>query len=386
MLTDYNNVRNWASILDEGTRLQAEMLARSSVVSGPVALMPDAHVGMGATVGSVIVTENAIIPAACGVDLGCGMIACKTNLRDVDLPDNLQPLIDDFSRDIPSGVGKAHKDIDDSAGTWMSKNPLFFESGKLAFTAATQLGTLGSGNHFLEVCLDEFGIVWVVIHSGSRGVGNQLASKHIKLAKQQEQSLEDRDLAYFLNGTDEFREYIVDMLWSQKYALQNREMMMNKALKLLFGFVLEGFGPYIQPREFSRINCHHNFAQEEVHGGITLWVTRKGAIKATRSDYGVIPGSMGDRSYIVRGKGNPLSYNSCAHGAGRVMSRSKAKKELTTESLDEKMKGIAWNQNHQALLDEHPDAYKNIDQVMEDQRDLVEVVSVLKQVANYKGV
>ncbi len=377
MIEERNGVRNWASILDEGTREQAEKLARSPAVSGPVALMPDAHKGIGATGGSVIVTENAIIPAAVGVDIGCGMIACRTDLVANDLPDTLQPLVSQFARDIPGGVGKGHRRANALGGDWMTANPHDL-SDSLAQRAETQLGTLGSGNHFLEVCLDEIDRVWVVVHSGSRGVGNQLAQRHIKLAKEQEQALEDRDLAYFLSGTPEFDAYIGDMLWGQAYALQNREIMMNTALHALFSYVGQG-------GEARRINCHHNFAQREEHEGRMLWVTRKGGIQARQGDLGVIPGSMGDRSFIVSGLGNPLSYNSCSHGAGRLMSRTQAKRSLTVESLVEAMEGKAWTGNSQALLDEHPKAYKPIETVMADQADLVEIQATLHQIANYKG-
>lgn len=377
MIEERNGVRNWASILDEGARLQAEKLARSPAVSGPVALMPDAHVGIGATVGSVIVTENAIIPAAVGVDIGCGMIACRTDLVANDLPGTLQPLISVFARDIPGGMGKSHSQPKRSGADWMAANRHDL-GDKLAKRARTQLGTLGSGNHFLEVCLDEKDQVWVVVHSGSRGVGNQLAQRHIKLAREQEQALEDRDLAYFLNGTPAFKDYVSDMLWAQTYALQNRDIMMDTALQALFSYVGQG-------SEVQRINCHHNFAQQEEHDGRWIWVTRKGAIQTRQGDYGVIPGSMGDRSFIVSGLGNPLSYNSCSHGAGRLMSRTQAKKSLTVESLEEAMAGKAWTQNGAALLDEHPKAYKPIETVMADQADLVEIQATLHQIANYKG-
>jgi len=286
MIEERNGVRNWASILDEGTRLQAEKLARSPAVSGPVALMPDAHVGIGATVGSVFVTENAIIPAAVGVDIGCGMIACRTDLAANDLPDTMQPLISVFARDIPGGMGKGHRQPKTSGVDWMADNRHDL-TDNLAKRAQTQLGTLGSGNHFLEVCLDEQDQVWVVVHSGSRGVGNQLAQRHIKLAREQEQALEDRDLAYFLNDTPAFEAYVSDMMWAQGYALQNREIMMDTALQALFNFVGQG-------SEVQRINCHHNFAQQEEYDGRMVWVTRKGAIQTRQGDYGVIPGSMGD--------------------------------------------------------------------------------------------
>jgi tRNA-splicing ligase RtcB len=380
-------IRIWGTDFDQNILLQAERTARLPIMAGHVALMPDAHLGIGATVGSVIPTKNAIIPAAVGVDIGCGMIAVETDLRAEQLPDNLQPLVRQFGRSVPAGVGRGRnlqstgasdQRITRRAEKWLSQHPHELPDG-LERTALSQLGTLGSGNHFLEVCLDEREVVWVVLHSGSRGVGNKLADRHIKLARQQEQALEDRDLAYFLEGTTEFQAYVADMLWAQSYALENRELMLNAALDDLFTF--SGAG-----HEVGRINCHHNFAQREEHEGRWLWITRKGAIRAARGDMGVIPGSMGTRSYIVRGLGNSESYMSSSHGAGRRMSRGQARRELTEESLVEAMKGKAWNQDAKGLLDEHPLAYKDIDQVMEAQKDLVEIVHTLRQVANYKGL
>ena len=246
------------------------------------------------------------------------------------------------------------------------------------------MGSLGSGNHFLEVCLNTNDQVWVVIHSGSRGVGNILATHHIGVARrlmdEQGIKLQDRDLAYFMEDSPEGQEYINAMLWAQKYALANREVMMDAALKDVFEHIGGG-------EEVDRINCHHNFAAKEVHDGEEIWVTRKGAIRAREGDLGVIPGSMGAASYIVEGKGNPQSYNSSAHGAGRKFSRGQAKKTFTTDSLKEWMEGKAWNHNNsKALLDEHPEAYKDIDQVMEDQKDLVSVLHKLRQIVNYKGL
>ena len=380
-------VRIWGNDIEQGTLNQAERTARLPIVAGHVALMPDAHVGIGATVGSVIPTQNAIIPAAVGVDIGCGMIAVETDLRAGQLPDDMQPLIGKFGRSVPAGVGKrrnlrstgaSDQRITRRAEKWMAEHPHDLPNG-LDHTALSQLGTLGSGNHFLEVCLDEREVVWGVIHSGSRGVGNKLADRHIKLARQQEQALEDRDLAYFLEGTPEFSAYVGDMLWAQTYALENRELMLDAALDDLFTFVGAG-------HEVGRINCHQNFAQQEEHDGRWLWITRKGAIKADKGDMGVIPGSMGTRSYIVSGLGDAESYTSSSHGAGRRMSRTQARRELTEESLVEAMRGKAWNRDAKGLLDEHPLAYKDIDQVMEAQKDLVKIVHTLRQVANYKGL
>ncbi len=375
---------NWASEIDEGTLLQAAKTSRLPIVAGHVALMPDAHVGIGATVGSVIPTENAVIPAAVGVDIGCGMIAVQTDLTASQLPDDLTRFIGEVERAIPAGVGQGHGRASRTAETWMATNKSRISlTVKQEATAATQFGSLGSGNHFFEICLDETDQVWVVLHSGSRGIGNQLAKGHIGLARnkatEQALKLEDPDLAYFIQGTDEFEAYIRDMTWAQDYAMANRSAMMDSALRAFFSFVGTG-------DEVDRINCHHNFTQREVHDGRQLWITRKGAIKAATDDRGVIPGSMGTRSYIVRGKGSALSYNSCSHGAGRRYSRSKAKKEFTVADLAEQMKGKTWlSDRGLALLDEIPSAYKDIDQVMADQADLVEVLHTLSQVLNYKG-
>lgn len=374
-------LQNWASDLDQGARLQAEKTNRLSIITMPVALMPDAHLGIGSTIGSVIPTEGTIIPAAVGVDIGCGMIATRTDLTTNDLPDTMQPLVSEFGRSIPSGVGQANKHISSRAMYWMLKHPLRENvSNDLKSRASKQLGSLGSGNHFLEVCLDESNNIWIMLHSGSRGIGNKLAVQHINIAKTLVHGLEDPDLAYFTQGTQEFNLYINDMLWAQSYALENREIMMNAALNQLFRYVKKG-------KELERIQCHHNFAIKEMHFGKEMWITRKGAISARKGEMGIIPGSMATGSYIVRGLGNPLSYNSSSHGAGRRMSRSQAKRTLTVESLQERMGTKAWNSDKSvALLDEHPDAYKDIKSVMNDQKDLTEIVHELHQILNYKGV
>ncbi|MGN9784405.1 RtcB family protein [Nonomuraea sp. ZG12] len=377
------NLLSWASEIDEGTVMQAARAARMRIVSGHVALMPDAHVGIGATVGSVIPTEGAIIPAAVGVDIGCGMVATETTLTAADLPDTLDALMRLVERRIPAGVGKGHEDPSVDRALSELGSPHTALTGKQETTVARQFGTLGSGNHFVEVCLDERDRVWTVLHSGSRGIGNQLATRHImdakKLMKHQAIGLEDPDLAYLVQNTPEFDAYIADMLWSQHYAMASRARMDKVLINALFGVV--GHGSRVRT-----INCHHNFTQLETHHDKRLWITRKGAIKADTGDEGVIPGSMGTRSYIVSGRGNPLSYNSCAHGAGRRMSRSKAKRQLSATSLKAAMRGRTWNSDRaDALVDEHPEAYKPIDVVMEDQKDLVMVQHTLRQVFNYKG-
>ena len=375
---------SWASDIEPETIRQAEKTARLPIVEGHVALMPDAHVGIGATVGSVIPTKGAVIPSAVGVDIGCGMIAAELDVTEDQLPDNLQPLLGRIERAVPAGVGKGHDTAGNAAGRWLSNHrPATSLSAAQADKAAKQFGTLGSGNHFFELCVDERGRVWVVLHSGSRGIGNQLAQMHIakarRLAKQAALGLEDPDLAWFVQGTPEFEAYVTDMGWAQDYAKANRNTMMDRALAEVLRFIGTG-------KETRRINCHHNFTQLEVHRDRQLWVTRKGAIRADVGDLGVIPGSMGTRSYIVEGKGNEASWSSCSHGAGRRHSRTKARKLFTNADLATAMAGKVWLAHRAgALLDEIPAAYKDIDQVMADQSDLVTVLHTLHQVLNYKG-
>ena len=375
---------SWASDIDPGTISQAEKTARLPIVAGHVALMPDAHVGMGATVGSVIPTRNAVIPAAVGVDIGCGMIAAELDLTESQLPDSLEPLLARIERVIPAGVGQGHDNVARNADQWLARHqPATELAADNTAKVLKQFGTLGSGNHFFELCVDERQRVWVVLHSGSRGIGNLLATQHIakarQLAKVLELRLEDPDLAYFVEGTPEFEAYIGDMLWSQEYARANRDQMMDNAMREVLAFIGHG-------RETQRINCHHNFTQREVHNGVETWITRKGAIKADVGDLGVIPGSMGTRSYIVAGKGNEASWMSCSHGAGRRYSRTRAKQLYTAADLAEQMRGKVWlSRRAEALVDEIPTAYKDIDQVMADQSDLVEVRHTLHQVLNYKG-
>ena len=383
---------SWASDIDPETIRQAEKTARLPIVEGHVALMPDAHVGIGATVGSVIPTKGAVIPSAVGVDIGCGMIAAELDVTDSQLPDNLEPLLQRIERAVPAGVGQGHsgkrgaaaESAGKAADAWLAGHrPATVLSADQANKAASQFGSLGSGNHFFELCVDERSRVWVVLHSGSRGIGNLLAQAHIakakRLAKEAMLSLEDLDLAWFVQGTPDFDAYVTDMLWAQDYARANRDQMMDNAMAEVFAFL--GFG-----RETGRINAHHNFAQREVHDGRELWITRKGAIQAGEGDLGVIPGSMGTRSYIVRGKGSAASWKSCSHGAGRRHSRTRARKLYTPADLTEQMQGKTWLKGRAAaLVDEIPMAYKDIDQVMADQADLVEVLHTLHQVLNYKG-
>ncbi len=379
---------SWASELEADTVRQAARAARLPIVAGHVALMPDAHVGIGATVGSVIPTRGAVIPSAVGVDIGCGMIAAELDVSAAQLPDDLELLLHRIERAVPAGVGKGHEHAYDGAHRWLAANrPASELSRDQLGKAAKQFGTLGSGNHFLELCLDERDRVWMMLHSGSRGIGNTLAQGHIararKRAKEALLTLEDPDLAWFVQGTEEFERYIADMGWAQDYARANRERMMDRALREVTHFL--GFG-----RETFRVNCHHNFCERETHlvdgAAEELWVTRKGAIRVREGELGIIPGSMGTRSYIVRGRGSATSWQSCSHGAGRRLSRTAAKKQYTAADLAEQMAGTVWLKDRAAaLVDEIPAAYKDIDQVMADQTDLVEVVHTLRQVLNYKG-
>lgn len=384
MPTRHDNVLNWASDIDDSAIEQAQRAAALPFVTGPVALMPDAHVGLGATVGSVIPTEGAVIPAAVGVDIGCGMIAAQLPFTSDLLGDDLTRLHGWISDVVPAGVGRGHDSANAAAAALLDDPRSEGLTAKQRSTSAKQLGSLGSGNHFVEVCLDESDRVWVVLHSGSRGIGNQLAKGHIEGAKALMQryfiDLDDPDLAYLVEGTPEFDAYIRHMLWAQDYALANREVMMDAVLGQMAAHV----GHHFEVSQ--RINCHHNFTEREHHRGRNVWVTRKGAIRARTGDLGVIPGSMGTRSYIVSGNGADSSYHSCSHGAGRRLSRGRARRELDLDGLREQMSGRTWNDAQaEQLIDEDPRAYKDIDQVMADQSDLVTVQHTLSQVLNYKG-
>lgn len=375
---------SWASELDEATRLQAEKIARSPVIEGHVALMPDAHLGIGATIGTVLPTGSAIIPAAVGVDIGCGMAAIETDLTESDLPDDLKPVLEAWQKSIPSGVGRGHTNPHADYDKWAaSQADIDLDWGQQQ-RASVQFGTLGSGNHFVEVAVDERGRVWVLLHSGSRGIGNQLAQKAIKEAKELCRRalipLEDPDLAYFWQGQPEFSAYLRALKWAQNYAAANRATIGRAAVADLLRVVGKG-------SVTDKVNCHHNYTERENFKGKDLWITRKGAIRARVGDRGLIPGSMGTASYVVEGLGNPASYNSCSHGAGRRMSRTEAKRQITPEVLSEAMAGKTWLSGQAAqLVDEAPGAYKDIDRVMADQADLVRVVHKLRQVANYKGL
>jgi tRNA-splicing ligase RtcB len=382
--TRHGNVLNWASDLDQTALDQARRTAAMPFVAGHVALMPDAHVGMGATVGSVIPTQGAIIPSAVGVDIGCGMVASELPFTSDVLGDDLTKLHGHIAQVVPAGVGRGHDTAQHAAAALLRDPRADNLTPKQERTAGQQLGSLGSGNHFVEICLDERDRVWVVLHSGSRGIGNQLATQHIEGAKALMRryfiELDDPDLAYLVEGTPEFDAYIANMLWAQDYALANREVMMDAVLTQVAAFIGHHFD------ESRRINCHHNFTEREHHHGRNLWITRKGAIRARTGDLGVIPGSMGTRSYIVQGNGSPASYASCSHGAGRRLSRGQARRQLDLDGLRRQMAGRAWNEEQaEQLLDEDPRSYKDIDQVMADQQDLVTVQHTLSQVLNYKG-
>lgn len=377
---------NWASILDEGTRAQAETTATMPFIHPHLALMPDAHLGLGATVGSVIPTLGAIIPAAVGVDIGCGMIAVRTQYDVASVPSDRKPLREAIERAVPLSAGGANQAVERDH-TRARLERLASDAARTGLDPATykkawelQLGTLGSGNHFIEVTVDELGRVWLFLHSGSRGVGNQIAQKHIKVARElcAGEELPHRDLAYLTEGTAAFDAYIGEMRWAQGYALLNREEMMDRVVTCFEAWV----GGAVERQE--EINCHHNYTEPEHHFGEDVWLSRKGAINAEAGRPGLIPGSMGTASYVVRGRGNADSLNSAPHGAGRAYSRTKARKTFTRDQLREAMVGIEYRDTD-AFIDEIPAAYKEIDQVMADAADLVEVRHTLRQIVNVKG-
>jgi tRNA-splicing ligase RtcB len=379
---------------------QLAKLSRMPFIYHHVAVMPDVHVGKGSTIGSVIPTLGAVIPAAVGVDIGCGMMAAKTTLAASDLPDNLGKLRSAIEEAIPHGMSpktRSHRTRD--TGSW-SNPPPPVEAGwaklkdefdqlcrkwpKLRSTNNYKhLGTLGSGNHFVEICLDEEGFVWLMLHSGSRGVGNAIGTHFIELARQDMRkhmvNLPDQDLAYLEEGTQHYDDYVEAVGWAQKFARVNREVMMHNLVRAVRQVIPKSFETHVEA-----VNCHHNYVQRERHFGRDVLVTRKGAVSAREGELGIIPGSMGARSYIVRGKGNPESFNSCSHGAGRVMSRTEAKRRFTVLDAQEATAGVECRKD-EGVIDEIPMAYKDIEAVMRAQSELVEVVHTLKQVVCVKG-
>ena len=383
--------------IEDEAKAQLANTARLPVVFKHVAAMPDVHFGLGATIGSVVPTIRAIIPAAVGVDIGCGMMAAKTTLRAEDLPDNLGPLRTAIERAVPHGSSPVKRGRD--VGSW--ENPPETVDQIWATLAdefdvlcelhprlkntnnRKHLGTLGSGNHFIEVCLDELGFVWFMLHSGSRGVGNAIGTHFIELAKKDaelhQRNLPDKDLAYLEEGSQYFGDYVRGVSWAQKFAMKNREVMMANLIATVRKVIAKPFESHVEA-----VNCHHNYVQQERHFGEDVFVTRKGAVSAKRGEMGIIPGSMGARSYIVRGLGNPESFESCSHGAGRVMSRTKAKKMFTVDDQIKATAGVECRKDAD-VIDEIPMAYKDIDAVMAAQQDLVEVVHTLKQVICVKG-
>ena len=375
--------------IEPQARHQLENIAELPFVFHHLAVMPDCHLGKGATVGSVIATDGAIIPAAVGVDIGCGMVAVRTKFFAKDLPDNLDQLRQGIERRIPLGAGVGNKKLTDTAILRISElNAIATdEYDKVDKHWRTALGSLGSGNHFIEICLDENDQVWVVLHSGSRGIGNRLATKHIKVAQrlmdENAINLVDRDLAYFTENTPEFESYITDLLWAQDFARLNREEMMDRVLKEL-SYAFYGEDGHQSEIEIERINCHHNFTQQEKHFGKRVWITRKGAIEMKRDQKGIIPGSMGTKTYIVSGLQNAFSFNSAPHGAGRRLSRGEAKRQFNMSDLEEAMGKISFRHSR-TLIDEIPQAYKNIDEVMDNSKELVTIDHVLRQVVNIKG-
>ena len=393
------NVKMWVGNMEveQAALLQIMNISQLPVLAGHIAIMPDVHMGKGATVGSVIPTRSAIIPAAVGVDIGCGMVAAMTNLTAEDLPDSLFALRNQIERDVPVGFNEHAKGIPSVSGPYadvlrknLHKTMDAFEHLSLKQKLgradekkiARQVGTLGGGNHFIEICLDLHNNVWIMLHSGSRGIGNQIGTVAVELAKEQAAKraygLADADLAWLDEGTPEFDAYIEAMHWAQEYARFNRDTMMNLVLAALRHRI-----PKMQVVG-EIVNCHHNFTSLEEHFGTEMWITRKGAVSAQAGQMGIIPGSMGAKSFIVRGKGNHDAYCSCSHGAGRKMSRNQAKKLFTSLDLEEQTAGVECRKDKD-VVDEIPGAYKDIDEVMAAQSDLVEIVHTLKQVLCIKG-
>ncbi|MGV8834688.1 RtcB family protein [Cellvibrio sp.] len=388
----FKPVKIYTRDIENEALTQLKKIAELPIIHSHIAAMPDVHLGIGATVGAVIPTLNAIIPAAVGVDIGCGMSAVRLSVKSSQLPDNLAAMRSAIERAVPVGL-QAHKTVSirESACKHMAagvewlfeKHPTVMKMLKQPNTVWTkQMGTLGSGNHFIEVCVDENKDVWIMLHTGSRGIGNAIGQYFIALAKKDMgkhiHNLPDKDLAYFTEGSEHFVHYVTAVNWAQEYARLNRNEIM--------GLVLRAIAPFLPKFHADRhaINCHHNYVSREHHFGADVLVTRKGAISARESELGIIPGSMGAKSFIVRGKGNTDSFCSCAHGAGRKMSRTAARHAFSKEDLIAQTKGVECRKD-KAVIDEIPAAYKDIDEVMHNQSDLIEVVHTLKQVLCIKG-
>jgi len=385
-------VRIWTDDIDEGSKAQLANIASLPFIHHHVAAMPDVHLGIGATIGSVIATHQAIIPAAVGVDIGCGMVAARLSLTANDIDEKrLKKVFDQISRDVPVGRDQhvdgrvlvdAVRPFEPGLKALTERHPQLLKAFGKFSKWANQMGTLGGGNHFIEVCLDEHEQVWVMLHSGSRGIGNAIATYFIELARKDMArhmiQLPDRDLAYFAEGSEHFADYVEAVHWAQEYARANRQAMLE--------LVLAGLARHLPPFTVTTeaVNCHHNYVAREHHYGADVWVTRKGAIRAGQGELGIVPGSMGARSYIVRGKGNAESFCSSAHGAGRRMSRTAATRRFTEADLARQTEGVICRKD-KGVVDEIPGAYKDIDEVMANQRDLTEILHTLKQVVCVKG-
>lgn len=400
--TEKTPIKMWTKgvTVESAAQNQLRNLANLPFIHKWIAAMPDCHWGNGAAVGSVIATDKAIIPSAVGVDLGCGMMAVRTNLFDHDLPDNLKDIRFTIESMIPHGRTDNGGKNDRGAWKWedipdhveyewnyslkaqfekiCDKHPKIAKSNNVK-----HLGSLGTGNHFIEICIDEEHRVWIMLHSGSRGVGGRIGSYFISLAKEDMKkyfiNLPDKNLAYLPEGSQYFKDYVEAVGWAQRFARINREIMMKYALQCLQAHVAQTMFA-----DTMVVNCHHNYIEKEHHYGKNVWVTRKGAVRARAGDLGIVPGSMGAKSFIVRGKGNPESFCSCSHGAGRRMSRTQAKREFSLEDHAAATEGVECKKD-ESVLDETPGAYKPIDDVMNAQSDLVEIVHTLKQVLCVKG-
>ena len=385
-------VKIWTDDVDERSKAQLANIARLPFVHHHVAAMPDVHLGIGATIGSVIATHKAIIPAAVGVDIGCGMVAARLSIAANDLDEKaLQKVFDQISRDVPVGraqhtdsrvLADAARPFEPGLKVLTDRHPELLKAFGKFSKWANQMGTLGGGNHFIEVCLDEADQVWVMLHSGSRGIGNAIATYFIELARKDMErwmiQLPDRDLAYFPEGSEYFADYVEAVHWAQEYAMQNRQSM----LELVLAALTRHLPPFTVTTE--AVNCHHNYVAKEHHFGENVWVTRKGTIRAREGDLGIVPGSMGARSFIVRGKGSAESFCSSAHGAGRRMSRRAAEKQFNVSDVVQQTQGVICRKD-KGVIDEIPGAYKDIDEVMANQSDLTEIPHTLKQVVCVKG-